>query len=168
MRRKVKKKKTPNGAVEEIFTASMERQRNAAERWADWTANSFGTLAFFEVNCLIFAAWIVWNLGYIPMAPIFDPFPFSLLTMVVSLEAIVLSTIVLISQNRAARMADIREEIDLQVNLRAERQITKILQILDKVEHKIHVAHADDKQLAAMEEPFDLKKMERRVSKKMR
>lgn len=167
-RRKTKKQKHIDYGVEEIFTASMERRRNIAERWADGTADSFGTLAFLVINCLVFVTWIVWNLGYIPEATIFDPFPFNLLTMVVSLEAIILSTIVLISQNRAAKIADIREEIDLQVNLRAERQISEVLRILDKLEHKMHVTHLDNQWLADMEKPIDLKKLEKQMSKKIR
>jgi uncharacterized membrane protein len=158
MRRKTKNKKTADNGIEEIFTANMEARRNSSERWTDWMTKSFGTLAFLEINCFLFVVWIVWNLGYLPEAPIFDPFPFNLLTLVVSLEAIILSTIVLISQNRAARIADLREEIDLQVNLRAEKQVAKILQILDK----------HNPNLAAWEKPMDLKTLEKRVEKRMK
>ena len=74
--------------------------------------------------------WITLNVGLVASVPIFDPYPFSFLTLVVSLEAIFLSIFVLMSQNRAARLADRRAHLDLQVDLLAERELTVMLHML--------------------------------------
>ena len=109
--------------------AEADQKRTAAERFADWLTDYFGTVAFLAINALWFGVWMVINLGWVPGVKPFDPFPFGLLTMVVSLEAIILAIIVLISQNRASRIADLREEIDLQINTLAEAEVTKIIKL---------------------------------------
>lgn len=75
-------------------------------------------------------SWIAWNCAPITGIPRFDPFPFPALTTIVSLESIFLSLFILASQNRATRRADERAHLDLQVNLLAEREATKMLQLL--------------------------------------
>jgi uncharacterized membrane protein len=109
--------------------AEADKKRTSAERFADWLTDYFGTVAFLGINAVWFTVWIVINLGWLPGVAPFDPFPFGLLTMVVSLEAIILAIIVLISQNRASRIDDLREEIDLQINTLAEEEVTKMIQL---------------------------------------
>ena len=92
-------------------------RRKPAEKIADFMTNAFGTVLFLVINAAWFILWIGVNVGLIPGLPVFDPFPFGLLTMIVSLEAIFLSVIVLISQNRQAQIAELREEIELIKNL---------------------------------------------------
>lgn len=104
-----------------------DAKRSGADRFADFLTASFGTVFFFALNAAFFAVWIIWNSGAIPHIPAIDPFPFGLLTMVVSLEAIFLAIIVLISQNRGARIAELREEIELYINTYAESEITKLM-----------------------------------------
>lgn len=127
------------------------RERSAPERLADFLTECFGTLGFLLCNGIIFTAWIVINLGMIEGLPVFDPFPFNLLTMVVSLEAIFLAVIVLISQNKAAHIDDIREEIDFRVNVQAEQEITKVLQLLGRIERKLKMKSGRDAELKAMQ-----------------
>jgi uncharacterized membrane protein len=85
-------------------------------------------------------------MGWLQLTP-FDPFPFGLLTMVVSLEAIVLSTFVLITQNRMADMSDERADLDLQINLLAEYEITKILKLTDAIADHLGLREGKDPEL---------------------
>ncbi len=104
--------------------------RSSADRLSDaitWVAGSSG---FVAAHIIFFTVWITLNVGLIASVPIFDPYPFSFLTLVVSLEAIFLSIFVLMSQNRAARLADRRAHLDLQVDLLAERELTAMLHML--------------------------------------
>src|SRR5690606_26614419 len=105
---------------------------------------------FLLLNILWFAIWIPANLGLVPGIAIFDPFPFGLLTMVVSLEAIVLAIIVLISQNRASRLADLREEMSLQVDQISENEVTKVLELLVKISKQQGIDLSHDRELQMM------------------
>jgi uncharacterized membrane protein len=150
------------------FKAKMDRHRKLSEKIADFLTNSFGTVMFLGVNALWFAIWIILNTGIIPGMQAFDPFPFGLLTMIVSLEAIFLAIIVLISQNRAAQIADLREEIDLQINVRAEEEITKILIILDRIHDYIGLPSEDDVELKRMKKKTNIDKIEKQLEDEMR
>jgi uncharacterized membrane protein len=94
-----------------------------------------------------FLVWLLVNLHAIPGIQPFDPFPFNLLTMVVSLEAIFLSLFVLISQNRLSQEADKRAHLDLQVNLLAEKETTMILRMLQDISERLGVAGSTTKEL---------------------
>jgi uncharacterized membrane protein len=114
--------------------AQLERKtmadRSSADRVSDaitWVAGSSG---FVAVHAIGFTVWITINTGLWPGVAPFDPYPFSFLTLVVSLEAIFLAIFVLMSQNRAARLADRRAHLDLQVDLLAERELTVMLHML--------------------------------------
>jgi len=113
----------------------MTEARTLAGRIADAITDFTGSMAFVYVHIIWFGVWILLNIGliHIPHLSEFDPFPFSFLTMVVSLEAIFLSTFVLISQNRLAAASEKRAELDLQVNLLAEQKATKVLEMLDQI-----------------------------------
>src|SRR5688572_11004757 len=108
------------------FKAKADAKRTGAEKFADLLTQKFGSVLFLGLNAMWFAVWMVWNTGLIPGLQAFDPFPFGLLTMTVSLEAIFLAIIVLISQNREAKVNELREEVDLQINMIAEEEITKL------------------------------------------
>ena len=128
----------------------QDRKRNLPERLADWMTNQFGTMGFLLVNFVFFTVWIALNVGVIPGIQPFDPFPFSLLTMIVSLEAIALAIVVLISQNRASKIADLREEVDLQVDMLTEREITRLLQITCALAEKLDIDVEVDEELQHM------------------
>jgi CRP/FNR family cyclic AMP-dependent transcriptional regulator len=99
----------------------IEEKLSALQRIADWIAWFSGSMQFLILNALIFILWIGWNI--IPGITQFDPFPFGLLTMIVSLEAIFLSCFVLISQNRQSEKDHIRSDIEYEVNIKAELEI---------------------------------------------
>lgn len=114
----------------------MRRRSEAKKTFQDHVADVItqfsGSMLFVYLHILLFGGWILINLGHTPLKP-FDPFPFNLLTMVVSLEAIFLSTFVLVSQNRMGEVADKRADLDLQINLVAEHEITRILMLVDAI-----------------------------------
>jgi uncharacterized membrane protein len=103
---------------------------------ADWISEFSGSLPFLFIHCGIFFVWIVLNAG--PLAKVetlggWDPFPFGLLTMVVSLEAIILSVFVLLSQNRQVARDRVRNDIEYQVNLRAELEVSHLHEKMDQM-----------------------------------
>lgn len=147
--------------------AKADRKRSLSERIADTLTAAFGSMWFFILNVVWFAVWIAINVGLIPGVKPFDPFPFSFLTMVVSLEAIALAIIVLMSQNRAAKIADLREEVDLQVDMLTESEITKVLQLLLHIADQQGLDLSWDDELQNMVQPSDTEKIEEVMEKEM-
>jgi uncharacterized membrane protein len=115
----------------------IEDKRTAVQKTADWIAEFSGSIAFLVIHLVIFAVWIVVNIGAVPRVPAFDPFPFGLLTMAVSLEAIVLSVFVLLSQNRQAAKDKIRADIEYDVNLKAELEVAHLHEKVDDLQADI-------------------------------
>lgn len=148
--------------------AKMNLKRTASDRFADHVNAAFGSILFFGCHVCFFAFWVVLNTGLLPGVKPFDPYPFSFLTMVVSLEAIFLSIFVLISQNRASEIADLREEVDLQLNVRAQREITRALIILDEIHDKLGMTAEDDLELKRMKKNINLDTIERKLLKEMK
>jgi uncharacterized membrane protein len=114
-------------------------QRTFANRLVDFIVDAAGTMTTFALHGALFAAWIVVNLGVVPGIKPFDPFPFILLTMTVSMEGVILALFVLMKQNRMSRRADERDHLHLQVNLLAEKEITKMLQMQSRVCEKLGI-----------------------------
>jgi uncharacterized membrane protein len=141
--------------------ARADAHRSGPQRLADWMTDAFGSNAFLLINAIWFAVWCVWNAHVIPGLEPFDPFPFGLLTMIVSLEAILLSIFVLIAQNRSERIDELRQEIDLQVNLIAEDELTKLLCLVAKIAEKQGIDVASDQELQQMLAPTNVEKIER-------
>jgi uncharacterized membrane protein len=138
------KSSRPERDVETISTLekAFRRERTIGERLAEVSIRGAGSLPFVGAHVLWFAAWLGVNLNLVPGVSAFDPFPFPFLTLVVSLEAIFLALLVLISQNRLSREADRRALLDFQINLLAERESTKSLAILRRIARRLGV---DDK-----------------------
>lgn len=109
------------------------QKRSAFARVCDGIAQVAAREFFLIVHVVWFAAWLIINTGLFPFVPRFDPFPFTLLTTVVSLEAIFLTLFVLGSQNRLTQDADKRAHLDLQVNLLSEQEMTMVLRMLREV-----------------------------------
>ena len=124
----------------------MEDKRTTVQKAADWIAAFSGSILFLAIHIVIFATWIVVNLGWIPGVPAFDPFPYGLLTMVVSLEAIILSVFVLLSQNRQAAKESVRADIEYDVNLKAELEVAHLHEKVD------HLTAEMARRLAAIEQ----------------
>jgi uncharacterized membrane protein len=110
--------------------AGFRQERSCAERMADSIASFVGSIPFVLLHLAAFLLWILWNTGHLPWLSIFDPFPFILLSLVVSCEGVLLSTFVLMKQNRMTRGSDRRDHLNLQVDILAEQEITKVLQTL--------------------------------------
>jgi len=127
-----------------------DRRKTAQDRLADILTRFSGNMWFVYVHVAWFAWWIAENNGWIP-GPVFDPFPFGLLTLVVSLEAIFLATFVLISQNRAAVVADMRADLDLQIDLLAEYEVTQVLRLVAAIGKKLQVEGCDGAELDQLE-----------------
>lgn len=115
----------------------MEDGRTALQKAADWIAEYSGGMPFLLQNTIFFFVWIAINLGWVPFIKPFDPFPFGLLTMAVSLEAIFLSIFVLISQNRQAAKDRVRADIEYDVNLKAELEIAHLHEKVDHMHAEI-------------------------------
>ena len=129
-------------------TAAGKRTRE--ERLADAITGFSGRMYFVYFHIVWFGIWILINLGYFGIKP-FDPYPFGLLTMVVSLEAIFLATFVLISQNRLSAEADKRADLDLQMDLLTEHELTRVIKMLDAIQDKLGIENDSDKELVDLE-----------------
>jgi uncharacterized membrane protein len=129
-------------------TAKAHRDRT--DRKADGIARFCGSFTFVWVHLICFGAWIAINV--LPKVPHFDPYPFTFLTLVVSLEAIFLSTFILISQNHEMRISERRNQLDLQINLLTEQENTKMLKILERIAEKVGAATEDDPSLKVLEQ----------------
>src|SRR5215207_4009493 len=114
--------------------AEVEERATVVQRAADWLAWFSGSMLFLLIHALWFGAWIALNVGLLSVPGLsgFDPFPFGLLTMIVSLEAIFLSTFVLISANRQAEKDKVRADIEYDVNIKAEMEVAYLH---DKADH---------------------------------
>lgn len=151
------------------FEAKALANRGMSDKVADTLTSGFGGMTFLLLNVGWFIIWIGLNTNLIPGVKAFDPFPFGLLTMIVSLEAIVLSIIVLISQNRAAHIDTLRSELQLQVNLIAEEEITKSLEVLADIRNKVGVKKKDpelDRMLERINTSYIERSLQRQIDTK--
>ncbi|MEP6992047.1 MAG: DUF1003 domain-containing protein [bacterium] len=140
--------------------AQHAAHRSTLERFVDWLNEVASSTAFLVVHVIAFAVWILWNTGAFGIRPI-DPFPFGLMTTIVSLEAIFLSIFVLMAQQRESAIAELREELGLQVSLRVEQEVTKTLQLVAGLYTRLGHRVSDDPELVHMLQPLDVKAIER-------
>jgi uncharacterized membrane protein len=142
------------GVVERNITALVERQahedaaRSRADRFADRVTRFTGSMAFVVVHLALVVAWVAINVGWLPV-PRFDP-SFVILATVASVEAIFLSTFVLISQNRMQALADARADLDLQVSLLAEHETTRLITLVSAIADHLGLDEARDPELAEL------------------
>ena len=122
-----------------------EANKTVEERFADNVTRFSGSMRFVYIHLFLFGSWIVWNLGWLGIKP-FDP-SFVVLAMFASVEAIFLSTFILISQNRMTALADKRAELDLQVSLLAEHEITKLITLVTSIAKKMNIEGAQDAEI---------------------
>ena len=125
-------------------------KRGRADRVAEFVAQFCGSITFVWIHAVVFGAWIAWNV--LPVVTHFDPYPFTFLTLVVSLEAIFLSTFILVAQNEENRLAERRNALDLQINLLTEQENTKMLRMLQAVARQVGAKLEDDPTIAALEQ----------------
>lgn len=151
--------------------ARLEEQilhrRSGADRIAAGITRAAGSMVFVWVHILWYGGWIGVNLNLVPGAPVFDPYPFNFLTLVVSLEAIFLSLFVLNSQNRMSREADRRGQLEFQVNLLAEQENTKTLEMLDAICRHLGLPMTSDDELHKLSERTDVDRLATDLDKQL-
>jgi len=120
----------------------IERKALAAARWSDRVSDAIsgfaGSLWFVLCHVVLFTGWAAWN-GFASPALRFDPYPYGLLTFIVSLEGVLIATFVLIKQNRMAAQSDQRDHLNLQVDLLAEQEMTVMLRLLRRISERLGV-----------------------------
>ena len=152
---------TPAGpSVEQLTEQNVEtvtrlekearEQRTTTDRLAETIARFCGSMTFLWVHVVWFGGWILFNL--MPGIRHVDAFPFTFLTLIVSLEAIFLSTFILISQNLDSRISERRSHLDLQLNLLSEQENTKMIVMLHAIAEKLVVDLNEDPHLQALSE----------------
>lgn len=149
------------------FKAKEDAKRTPPEKLADWLTSKLGSVIFLGLNASWFTTWILINTGKISAIEPFDPYPFGFLTMVVSLEAIFLAIIVLISQNREARIADLREEIELQISTISESELTKLIKLMAILLEKQGVKIDEDPELKRMLRPINNAALQREIENEL-
>ena len=140
---------------------AQRANRTLGEKVSEWIALFAGSMFFVYLHVAWFVIWIGVNVS---LSKPFDPFPFTFLTLVVSLEAIFLSTFILISQNHENELTDRRNQLDLQVNMLAERENTKMLELLKSIAEKLGV-DCDDEAMSALLKPVEPEKLVKEIMK---
>ena len=135
--------------------ASLERDseahRTLTERIADLIADFSGSMLFVGLHAVWFLLWFLVNTRVLPIVRPFDPYPFILLAMIVSVEGVLLSTFVLMKQNRMTRKSDARDNLNLQIDLLSEKELTKALQLLQLICRHMEIKEpAEDTELSEM------------------
>ena len=134
--------------------------RSLAESISDALTKAVGSFPSIVFHAGFFLAWIVINLGWIAVVPPFDPFPFGILTLIVSTEGVLLAIIILISQNRMIRQADRRAHLDLQINLLAEQEASLILHQVRRIAERMQLPPDErDREAALLTETTDVDKV---------
>ena len=162
------------GSVEDLTQRNVEAvlnleeaakdQRTRTELLAERIAQFCGSMRFVWVHVIWFSGWIVFNL--MPGIRHIDPFPFTFLTLVVSLEAIFLSTFILISQNHDAQISERRNHLDLQINLLSEQENTKMIHMLQAIAEKVGVDLSHDSDLAQLRQETQPEKLAEQIEKR--
>jgi len=141
----------------------MEKRR-LSERAGDAVASFAGSLVFVMIHALLVLTWILVNAEGVHGIPRFDPYPFSLLGMIVAVEAVVLSSFILMRQNRTTKRAERRDHLNLQVDLISEKEITKLLQMVRAI--CVHMGLkqiADDKELKEFTQATSVETLAERI-----
>jgi uncharacterized membrane protein len=156
------------GVVYRNIRALVEREREhesgrgVEDRIADTITRFAGSMKFVYLHLLLYGAWILVNLGWLPIRP-FDP-TFVVLAMVASVEAIFISTFVLISQNRMAALADRRADLDLQISLLAEHEISRVIGLVRSIAERMGIEEAADPELKELARDVEPARLMDRIS----
>ena len=130
----------------------LDELENARRGWSDHVADvlarACGHIGFVIVHAIGFGAWMIWNTWGTAEPP--DPYPFTLLTLWASAEGIFLMSFILISQNFQARVAERRNQLDLQINLLAEQENSKMLLLLEAIARKVGATDDQDKEVGVL------------------
>jgi uncharacterized membrane protein len=135
-----------------------ENHRRLRDRIADRITAFTGSMRFVYIHLVLFGLWLIINLGWLSIIPIFDP-SFVILAMVASVEAIFLSTFVLITQNRMAAIADKRADLDLQISLLAEHEITRLITLVRAMAERMDIKESQNPELSELAEDVQPEKV---------
>jgi uncharacterized membrane protein len=127
--------------IEEIvrLEKEAERQRPPFSRAADLVAGFAGRIGFVLAHAAVIALYVALNTELVPGVPAFDPFPFGLLGGIFSLEGVLLASFVLMKQNRMSARAEERAHLELQISLLAEQEVTKVIQMLERISARLGI-----------------------------
>jgi uncharacterized membrane protein len=134
-------------AIVEVERQAM-RRASFGERVGQAISDVVGTMLFVSVHAAVMIAWIAWN-GLAPAALRFDPYPFGLLTFIVSLEGVLIATFVLIAQNRMSRQSDERDHLSLQISMLGEQELTLILKLLRRMSERLGMPPQSEEEMRA-------------------
>ena len=133
-------------------------RRTLGERLAERITNFTGSLLFVWIHIVWFSLWIALNLPWWGFRP-FDPFPFTFLTMIVSLEAIFLSAFILMAESTQSRLADQRARVNLEVDMIAEREVTKLVELVVAIHQHLGIHRPHDLELKSMQKTTDIERL---------
>ena len=128
----------------------VEQKKGFQQRLADAITHFTGSMRFVYIHALLYGAWIIINLPGVPL-PKFDP-SFVILAMVASVEAIFLTTFVLMTQNRMSEEAEKRAELDLQISLLAEYEVTRLITLVKAIAEKLDIEASKDPELPELQQ----------------
>lgn len=150
------------------FRATANRRRSFIERVADGMSSVTGSIPFLFFHVILFAVWLSFNLGLLPFVKPYDPVPFGLLTMVMTLEQSLLTIFIIMSQNRSSQTTDLRTEINLQVNMISEEEISKSLHMLRLIGEHLEIREIMlDPEISIMEQALDHVGMEKETQEEL-
>lgn len=129
-------------------------KRNFEQRISDKITETVGHISFLYLHIVVILVYILINSGILGIKP-FDPYPFPLFTGIITIEVLFITTFILISQNREKELADQRADLDLQMSLLTQHELSQALKMLDAVQDKLGIPNDED---------FELRKMEERIS----
>ena len=160
---------TTTSAVEKNIEAIRKLENDTlqglstVEHIADKVRAFAGSSPFILLHVIWFSAWVFINSGIISTVIPFDPFPFSFLTLIVSLEAIFLTLLVLMSQNRMTKEADKRAHLDMQINLLDEQETTMILRMVQKITKHLGLEDEIDNSKKDLSETTDINQLAKKI-----
>ncbi len=168
MEKKLLQRMGDHRRVLSAFRAQAAKDRSLPVRVADKLTSGIGSIPFLIFHVCLFTFWIGLNLRILAVGQPFDPFPFGLLTLMMTLEQSLLTIFIIISQNRASETADLRNEMDLQINILAEEEISKIIHMLRLIGEKMDISEIlNDHEVRIMESPINHVELEKQTQEEI-
>lgn len=154
--------------IETIIRLEEEEmnRRTLGERVSDVLTRYMGSMSFVVFHVLLFTVWFAVNLGLVGIEP-FDPFPFGILTLIVSAEGVLVAIFVLVSQNRMSRIANHRAHLNLQISLLAEQETTKLLQKVQSIVDRLGIETERDKELQQLSQETHLETLAKELQQRL-
>jgi uncharacterized membrane protein len=143
------------------------KQRSSSERVSDLIVRFIGSMKFVVLHLAFFIIWFAVNTGLVPGIQPFDPFPFGIMTLIVSAEGVFLAIFILISQNRMTRLADQRAHLNLQISLLSEKEATKMLLLLQEVHQHLGLGEIQDEETKQLVQDTDLGELAQEIREKV-